>query len=653
MEDFGKLVRSWRRRACLTQEELAERAGLSVRMIRDVESARVIQPRPGSLRLLAAALGLDEDESGQLVAAARPAAPEANGHPAQLPADLADFTGRALHVAELCDLLARERKDPEPPGAVVLSAIAGKAGVGKTALALHVAHRLRGSFPDGQLYVNLRGAEQQAAQPADVLAGFLRALGVDGSAIPDDVEERGVLYRRRVADRRLLVVLDNAAREWQVRPLLPGSGGCAVLVTSRARLAGLEGARLIDLDVLGAEHAVELLSQVAGPERVAAEPEAAEELARQCGYLPLAVRICGARLRARPHRRLAWLCGRLGDERRRLDELTIGDLEVRASLALSYEELDHRERQAFHRLGLLRAPDFRAAIAGPLVDASVDEAEELVDTLVDAQLLEVAGRDPTGSLRYRFHDLIRLYARERAGAEETATDRTAAMERALGAWLAVAEEADHRLGCGFFTVPHGSALRWRFDRKLTEELLAEPAAWFESERAALIAAVEQSAEWHLPETAWDLAVCSAGFLEVRGYFDDWRHTFEVALAATRTTGNRRGEAAVLRGLGELHTFQDRYDAALSCFRQAAAIFGELGDRQGQAATASGCGLVCRVRGRLGEALAWFGQALRISRQLGLGRIEGYALLGMGTILLQQGRYDEAGGRFRGGGPSVP
>ncbi|HEY8201368.1 MAG TPA: BTAD domain-containing putative transcriptional regulator, partial [Actinomycetota bacterium] len=567
--------------------------------------------------------------------------------PSQLPADIADFTGRNKQVAQIHDLLALDPEGGDLPAAVVVAAVAGKPGVGKTSLAVHVAHQLRACFPDGHLYVNLRGAERQPADPGDVLAGFLRALGVEAGAIPADAGERSNLYRSRLAGRRILVLLDNAARERQVRPLLPGSPGCAVLVTSRARLAGLEGAHLIDLDVLEPDQAVELLAQVAGPDRVGAEPETAGELALRCGYLPLAVRILGAKLRARPHRRLAWLCRRLGDERRRLDELALGDLEVRASLALSYEELGPTERRAFRRLGLLEAHDFAAWAVSALLDARVGEGEDLVDALVDAQLLEVAGRDATGRLRYRFHDLIRLFARERAEAEESAAGRSRALERAFGAWLAVAEEAHARLARGFFDAPHGTALRWPLDGETGEELLADPLGWFESERMALVAAVEQSRDWGLPQTAWDIAVSLGAFFKLRGYFDDWQHTFDVALAATRATGDRRGEAAVLWGLGELHTFQDRYDTALGYLEGARAVFGELGDRYGEAGTAAGCGLVCRVRGNHGAALEWFGRALAISQQSGLPRSEAYALIGMGAVFAERGAHGDAQDCFEG------
>ncbi|HKR51972.1 MAG TPA: BTAD domain-containing putative transcriptional regulator [Pseudonocardiaceae bacterium] len=355
--------------------------------------------------------------------------------PAQLPADITDFTGRKVQLATIQHLAATDRYES------MLVAITGKAGVGKTTLAVHAAHRLRVHYPDGQLFVDLRGAQGHPLAPADVLARFLRSLGVDRTAIPDDIEERAALYRSRLADRRLLILLDNAAGEAQLRPLLPGTPECAVLVTGRIRLAGLNGTRLIDLDILEPDQAVELLARVAGPLRVAAEPGAAREIVRLCGFLPLAVRIAGARLGARPHWRLERLEADLADEDHRLDTLRAGDLDVRASLALSYENLDPTARCAFRRLGLLEVHDFAPWITAALLDIPQAKAEELVDTLVDMQLLEVAGPDAAGALRYRFHDLLRAYARELAAAEEPEADRLAALDRAFGGWLVLAEEA--------------------------------------------------------------------------------------------------------------------------------------------------------------------------------------------------------------------
>jgi transcriptional regulator with XRE-family HTH domain len=332
---FGVLLRSLRERALVSQEELAARAGLSVRAIGNLEQGRVAQPRGESVRLLADALDLVGPERRRFEGAARQrfedaARPLSVGlpgtwtrswpaservAPCQLPPEVADFTGRTQQVAQLGGLLSTG--DGGAGAAVVVSAVAGQAGIGKTALAIHVAHQLRDRFPDGQLYVNLRGAQQQPLPATLVLGRFLRALGVDGATIPRDAEEREALYRALLADRRVLVVLDNAASEAQVRPLLPGTPGCGVLVTSRTRLAGLEGARFIHLDVLDETQAVELLGRIVGAARVAAEPHSATQIVGFCGRLPLAIRVAGARLVARPGWPLGHLAELLADERRR------------------------------------------------------------------------------------------------------------------------------------------------------------------------------------------------------------------------------------------------------------------------------------------------------------------------------------------------
>lgn len=362
--------------------------------------------------------------------------------PAQLPPTIADFTGRDPQI----DLLERALDGHRAPA---VAAISGMGGVGKTVLAVHVAHRLAVRFPDGRLYADLGG---EAGEPSAVLGGFLAALGIAGHAVPEPLEQRSALFRSLLAGRRVLIVVDNAASERQVRPLLPGSPGSALIVTSRTPLAGLESARRLELEVFGADEATSLLAKLAGTVRVAAEPEAADAIARLCAYVPLAVRIAGARLASRRHWSLAHLAERLGDERRRLDELSAGDLTVRAGFAASYTRLPADTRALFRLLGLLEMTDFAAWVAAALLEVPVESARARLEALVDAQLLGTAGNDST---RYRFHDLVRLYARERAYEEDEPAVRAAALTRTIGAWLSLSERAAERVPGPCYAAIHG------------------------------------------------------------------------------------------------------------------------------------------------------------------------------------------------------
>ncbi len=566
--------------------------------------------------------------------------------PAQLPADIADFTGRKAQLARVQHLAAAADRSP-----AVLIAITGKAGVGKTTLAVHAAHGLRARYPDGQLFVNLRGTEAHPLAPADVLARFLRSLGVDRTAIPDDVEERAALYRSRLADQRLLILLDNAACEAQLRPLLPGTPGCTVLVTSRARLAGLNGTRLVDLDILEPDQAVELLARVAGPLRVAAEPAAAREIVRLCGFLPLAVRVAGARLGARPHWRLDRLEADLTDEHHRLDNLRLGDLEVRASLALSYESLDAAARRAFRRLGLLEIRDFASWVTAALLDIPQARAEELVDTLVDMQLLDVAGRDASGQLRYRFHDLLRAYAREVVAAEEPEADRLAALGRVFGGWLALAEEAGRRIASSAFTVAFEPGTCWRPDESVVSSVVADPSGWFKAEWAALVGVVDQAYSVESDQLGWALGVRLARFFLVRGYYDDWRHVCELMLASARraVSGGRQGMA--LADLSELPRLQHRLDEALEGFEQTLTACGAAGNRHSHTVSTGRMGATGRSgavhkSGRFDDALLRLENALTYLRELADRRGEASALRRLSTVQRLQRCYEKAARCFQ-------
>ncbi|UNT01285.1 NB-ARC domain-containing protein [Streptomyces tubbatahanensis] len=344
---------------------------------------------------------LEADESLACSDESRAAQPRTPTIPAQLPATVPDFTGRDALVARLGAQLARA------DGTVM--ALAGIGGVGKTALAVHLGHAVADRFPDGQLYVDLQGTGASPEEGAAVLGGFLRALGADDASLPEGVEERAALFRSLLAGRRVLVLLDNARDAAQVRPLLPGTTGCAALVTSRVRMVDLAGARLVDLDVLGPGEAMALFSRVVGRERVGAEREAAMDVVAACGFLPLALRIAAARLSARRTWTVSVLAAKLADERRRLDELQAGDQAVGATFELGYAHLDAEQARAFCLLGLTEGPDIPLAAAAALLDRSAEEAEDLLEALVDSSLLESAGPG-----RYRLHNLLRLHARARA-----------------------------------------------------------------------------------------------------------------------------------------------------------------------------------------------------------------------------------------------
>jgi DNA-binding SARP family transcriptional activator len=336
---------------------------------------------------------------------------------AQLPPAVADLTGRDDDVTRVCDALSAGSGQATVSQAVALCVISGPAGVGKTALAVRAAHELSPLFPDGQLFLTLR--ESGAAVPSgDLLAELLRTLGVRAGDIPAGLGQRSQLYRSHLSGRRVLVVLDDATCEAQVRPLLPGCPQCAVLITGRARLDGIEGASRVNLGLLRPGDAVELLARAGGGERVRSEPAAAIAVAEACGHLPLALRIAGAKLARLPHWTLARMAERLADENGRLDELMVGDLNVRASLSASYQGLDPEQQRAFRLAGLLAAPDCTTWTVATLLNIDAIAAEALLDALAAAWLVEPSGSDGAGQARYSFHCLVRALARERALAEE-------------------------------------------------------------------------------------------------------------------------------------------------------------------------------------------------------------------------------------------
>ncbi|MDX3575853.1 MULTISPECIES: AfsR/SARP family transcriptional regulator [unclassified Streptomyces] len=390
-----------------------------------------VDPRAGLRELQRRILQADPELAEPSAPAAEPAVVRVR--PAQLPATVPDFTGRAAFVAELSEVLAAAGGGGAG-GVMAVSALAGIGGVGKTTLAVHVAHQARPVFPDGQLYVDLQGAGARAAEPETVLGAFLRALGAAESAIPDSLEERAALYRSLLDGRRILVLLDNARDAAQVRPLLPGTEGCAALVTSRVRMVDLAGAHLVDLDVMSPDEALALFTRIVGEERVASEREAALDVVAACGFLPLAIRIAASRLASRRTWTVSVLAAKLADERRRLDELQAGDLAVKATFELGYGALDAAQARAFRLLGLADGPDVSLRAAAAVLDLPPEDTEDLLESLVDTSLLESAAPG-----RYRYHDLVRLYARACAERDEQAAgEREVAMSRLLDFYLATA-----------------------------------------------------------------------------------------------------------------------------------------------------------------------------------------------------------------------
>ncbi|MET8545746.1 BTAD domain-containing putative transcriptional regulator [Kitasatospora sp. NPDC004799] len=610
-------------------------AGRKAEALAVYDDARASLP-PGEDGPAALHLRILRDDASLLPAGAtagpvEPAATDGWQAPDQLPLGLPDFTGRTEEAESLTDRLRTAGGR-----AVVVSALDGMGGVGKTTLAVHVARRVRDRFPDGQLFADLRGADRTPPEPGTVLAGFLRDLGVDPGEIPPDTGERSALYRSALAGRRVLVVLDNAAGPGHVEPLLPGSPGCAVLITSRHRLTGLAGAHQLRLDTLPPEQALELLTRIVGADRVAAEPGAAEEVVRACGLLPLAVRIVASRLAADPALTLAALAEGLRHEHR-LAELSDGERTVEASFALSYRRLDAELARAFRLLALPDAPDVPLPCAAALLDRTEAETGDLLEALVDLNLLHSPGFG-----RYGFHDLVRAYARARLDAEDGAAGRTAATDRLLDFCLATARNADlaarkadpTELSLLDASVAHPG-------RPVADG--AEAVRWMREQAEVHAAAIALScAEPALPlDRAAELADRMGSVLAER------TRTTVIADLAERLAGEAeaRGEhgplalACYLRGAMLWHV--NRYAESEREIRRAVELCTSPATERVLAKSLLTLGGNARVHGRYAEAAEHAGRAAELFRRLGAERSEGSALGEFAFSAAQTGRLDEA------------
>ncbi|MEV6241973.1 tetratricopeptide repeat protein [Lentzea sp. NPDC051838] len=591
--------------------------------------------------------------------------------PRQLPADIRQFNGREGELQRLDALLTGET------AAVVVCAIAGTAGVGKTALAVRWAHRARHHFPDGQLYVDLLGYSPDApVLPGQALEGFLHALGVSGDAVPPRVEDQAALYRSLLDGRRVLVVLDNAGSPDQVRPLLPGSGSCFALITSRSGLSGLvarNDAQRLTLDLLSHHDSLALLRELAGTSKVDAEPRAAATLVDQCGRLPLALRVAGERAAAEPDLRLSELVAELTDERGRLDLLDDDQdpsTAVRAVFSWSYRSLSSPVARLFRLLGLHPGPDFGVPVAAALADVPLPQAKRLMQTLAGAHLVQSSGPG-----RYRFHDVLRLYAAELAESDELRHEAA----RSMLCWYLHSASAADRLLLPLFVVPQvelpkppttplpfvsrGEALAWceveaanlaaaaRYAHQLGEHRLA---VWFPR---AMWSYYDLRKPWTDWIATYEIALSSARLVRDKNLawivkslgvayydlqrFDEASALFEESLVIWRDIGDNSGVAASLDMLGSTHRKQGHTEAALECHREALTFRLDDGAKRGIAVTLNRLGSTYRDLERFDESLDYLGRSLAIRREIGDLHGQGFALHSIGATYEQLGRLTDA------------
>ncbi|MBK3639915.1 BTAD domain-containing putative transcriptional regulator [Streptomyces sp. MBT33] len=566
-----------------------------------------------------------------------PPKPRQGTVPAQLPVAVSGFTGRREELAELDALL----ESAQPPAPVVISAVSGTAGVGKTTLAVHWAHRVRKFFPDGQLYVNLRGFDPggTVVDPAEAVRGFLDAFAVPAARIPPSLDAQAALYRSLLADRRVLIVLDNARDAEQVRPLLPGTPGCLALVTSRNRLtslAAVEGARLLSVDVLSPDESRSLLADRLDTGRITAEPDAVAEIVARCAGLPLALAVLAARAAAEPRIPLATLADELRESGSRLDALDAGDsaTRVRAVFSWSYASLAPAAQRLFRLLGLHHGPDISAAAAASLTGVPPTRVRAPLAELTRTHLL--TEHLPS---RYASHDLLRAYAAELARTEDGDAERRQATHRVLDHYLFSALHAQRLLG-----PPADPVLPSPAQPEVTPE---EPAdregamAWFTAEHPVLLAAVDQAAQEGFDVHVWQLAAALTPYHQRKVLWSDWAGTHMAGLAAARRAGDKAGQACAHRNIGNAESTLGRPAEARTHLERAARLYQQIGDQLGAAHTHLALGRVSTQQGRVAEGLRCSQQAVRGFRAAGDRAWQALALNNVGWEHVQLGEYGHA------------
>jgi tetratricopeptide (TPR) repeat protein/transcriptional regulator with XRE-family HTH domain len=651
--DFAELLRQLRAKAGLTQEELAEAAALSPRSVSDLERGIHRTAHKDTALLLAGALGLGEPERELFVAAARGYGPAAGVLAAvreaalgaaaaaatkTLPRDTVSFTGRQ---AELARVLGAVDSLAADGGAVGIHAIDGMAGVGKTTFAVHAAHRLAPGFPDGQFFLPLHAHTpgQRPVGPADALASLLLIAGVAAARIPPGLEARAARWRDQVAGKKILLLLDDAAGHEQVRPLLPGTAGSLVLVTSRRRLTALQDAAVVSLDTLPPGEAAALLARLAARPGLRAGDAAAGEITRLCGYLPLAIGMLASQLRHHP----AWTTGQLAADlaaaRDRLELMRAENLSAAAAFGLSYADLTPGQQRLFRQLGLAPGPGIDAYAAAALGETSLDQARRQLGELYDQHLLA----EPAPG-RYVLHDLLREHARALAAADDPA-ESAAAIGRLLDYYLHTAAAAGfHFVQCSI------TRTRWppgpRPAHAPDLSALGQAGAWLEAERANLHAAADYAASRGYFPHALAIPAAMSGFLAARGHWDQSAALNQTALGAARRAGDRLGEADTLTGLGVWQRETGHYPAAAASLAQAPAIYDDLGDGPGQAYALNELGALRTLAGDYPAAAALHQQALALARSASDRLAEAATLNDWGFQQLTAGDYPAAAALHR-------
>jgi transcriptional regulator with XRE-family HTH domain/tetratricopeptide (TPR) repeat protein len=617
---FGKLLLSHRRAAGLSQARLAEASGISVRALRELERGRAQAAQQRSAEVLAEGLGLAGSQRELFLAVAREGR-RRGGRASKAaalcapPPDVRDLAGREAD-------LARVRAAASDGGIV---AIVGQPGVGKTTLAVAAAHRLRADFPDGCLWLDLRGMDGEPVAARDALGRLLRALGVASEHIPFEQAEQVALFRMLLADRRVLVVLDNAVDEAHVRPLLAAGNGSLTLVTCRQALAGLAGARWLWLDPLESTEAIGLLSGIAGADRVRAESTAAAELVELCGFLPLALRIAGNRLVTRPHWSLEYVVSQLRDERTRLTSLSAGDLQLRPAFEVSYRRLSPAARLVFRRLAALPGPDFGAEVAAIATELSEPDVRAGLDELADANLIQVTSVPG----RFQFHDLIRIFAAERLEAEEPAGERDKRNHALLEYLLGTAASA-----AKLFFPDAGASGRFAGPDDAAEWLEKEAGNWTAAQRAAA------GLGWH--RAVIELARSMHWYSDSRWLHGPWDRIFGLGVEAARASGGREDLAVLLNFLGwaqQVCLGDD--EAALVAHREALAVALDVGNRREQVWARAYLGTVLMRLGHLDAALGESREACSMAGDFDFWEVELSVRLRLGRVLRELHRYEEA------------